>query len=78
MKILLIGYGKMGKTIEGIALNRGNEIAGRIDVGNNLQDFNGPVDVAIEFTQPEAAVKNLKTCFDKGIPVVCGTTGWGN
>jgi 4-hydroxy-tetrahydrodipicolinate reductase len=78
MKILLIGYGKMGKTIEGIALNRGNEIAGRIDVGNSLQDFNGPVDVAIEFTQPEAAVKNLKTCFDKGIPVVCGTTGWGN
>lgn len=68
----------MGKTIEGIALNRGNEIAGRIDVGNSLQDFNGPVDVAIEFTQPEAAVKNLKTCFDKGIPVVCGTTGWGN
>jgi 4-hydroxy-tetrahydrodipicolinate reductase len=78
MKILLIGYGKMGKTIEGIALNRGNEIAGRIDVGNNLQDFNGPVDVAIEFTQPEAAVKNLKTCFDKGIPVVCGTTGWSH
>lgn len=68
----------MGKTIEGIALNRGNEIAGRIDVGNNLQDFNGPVDVAIEFTQPEAAVKNLKTCFDKGIPVVCGTTGWSH
>lgn len=68
----------MGKTIEGIALNRGNEIAGRIDVGNNLEDFSGLVDVAIEFTQPEAAVKNLKTCFDKGIPVVCGTTGWGN
>ncbi len=68
----------MGKTIEGIALNRGNEIAGRIDVTDNLQDFNGTVDVAIEFTQPEAAVKNLKTCFDKGIPVVCGTTGWGN
>lgn len=68
----------MGKTIEGIALNRGNEIAGRIDAGDNLEDFVGAVDVAIEFTQPEAAVKNLKTCFDKGIPVVCGTTGWGN
>jgi 4-hydroxy-tetrahydrodipicolinate reductase len=78
MKILLIGYGKMGKTIEGIATQRGNEIVGRMDVGNNLQDFTEAVDVAIEFTQPEAAVKNLKTCFDKGIPVVCGTTGWGH
>jgi 4-hydroxy-tetrahydrodipicolinate reductase len=78
MRILLIGYGKMGKTIEAIATQRGNEIAGRIDVGNNLEDFTGAVDVAIEFTQPEAAVKNLKTCFDKGIPVVCGTTGWAN
>ena len=68
----------MGKTIEGIATKRGNEIAGRIDAGDSLADFKGQVDVAIEFTQPEAAVKNLKTCFDKGIPVVCGTTGWGN
>jgi len=78
MKILLIGYGKMGKIIEGIAAQRGNEIVGRIDAGDNLDSFSGAVDVAIEFTQPESAVKNLKTCFDKGIPVVCGTTGWGN
>ncbi|HRE68525.1 MAG TPA: 4-hydroxy-tetrahydrodipicolinate reductase [Cyclobacteriaceae bacterium] len=78
MRILLIGYGKMGKTIEGIATQRGNEIAGRIDTGDSLENFNEAVDVAIEFTQPEAVVKNLKTCFDKGIPVVCGTTGWGS
>lgn len=78
MKILLIGYGKMGKAIEAIALNRGHEIAGRIDVGDTLNDFRNPVDAAIEFTQPQSAVLNLKTCMDKGIPVVCGTTGWGN
>jgi len=76
MKIVLIGYGKMGKTIERIALSRGHEIAGKIDVGEDIANFTKPVDVAIEFTQPEAAVNNLKTCFEKGIPVVCGTTGW--
>lgn len=76
MKILLVGYGKMGKTIETIALTRGHEIVGKIDVGNNISDFTQPADVAIEFTQPEAVVGNLKACIDKGIPVVCGTTGW--
>jgi len=76
MKILLIGYGKMGKIIEGIVKNRGHEVAGIIDVNDRLADFHKPVDVAIEFTQPEAVVSNLKTCIDKGIPVVCGTTGW--
>lgn len=76
MKILLIGYGKMGKTIEAIAVSRGHEIVGRIDVGDSLADFNQPADVAIEFTQPEAVVSNLKTCIDSGLPVVCGTTGW--
>lgn len=76
MKILLIGYGKMGRTIERIAQSRGHEIVGRIDVGDRIDSFNETVDVAIEFTQPEAAVHNLKSCFDKGIPVVCGTTGW--
>jgi len=76
MKILLIGYGKMGKTIEQIAQARGHEIAGRIDVADNIAQFDKSVDVAIEFTQPEAAIHNLKTCFAKGIPVVCGTTGW--
>jgi len=76
MKIVLIGYGKMGKTIERIAISRGHEIAGRIDVGDDINLFSQTVDVAIEFTQPEAAVHNLKACFKKGIPVVCGTTGW--
>ena len=76
MKIVLIGYGKMGKTIERIAESRGHEIAGRIDVGDDITLFNKTADVAIEFTQPEAAVHNLKACFEKGIPVVCGTTGW--
>lgn len=76
MKIVLIGYGKMGKTIERIAQSRGHEIVGRIDVGDDIDSFDKPADVAIEFTQPKAAVNNLKTCFDKGIPVVCGTTGW--
>lgn len=76
MKILLIGYGKMGKIIEGIVKNRGHEVAGIIDVDDRLTDFHKPVDVAIEFTQPEAVVSNLKICIDKGIPVVCGTTGW--
>lgn len=76
MKILLIGYGKMGKTIERIAVSRDHEIVGRIDVGDDLSLFDKEADVAIEFTQPEAAINNLKTCFEKGIPVVCGTTGW--
>ncbi len=66
----------MGKTIEAIALRRGHEIVGRIDVGDRLADFHQPADVAIEFTQPEAVVSNLKTCINAGIPVVCGTTGW--
>ncbi|MCU0367874.1 MAG: 4-hydroxy-tetrahydrodipicolinate reductase [Cyclobacteriaceae bacterium] len=76
MKILLIGYGKMGKTIEQIAVKRGHEIVGKIDVGDSLTQFDKQADVAIEFTQPEAAIQNLKTCFEKNIPVVCGTTGW--
>lgn len=76
MKVLLIGYGKMGKTIEQIALSRGHEIVGKIDAGDSLSQFNMQADVAIEFTQPEAAINNLKVCIDKKIPVVCGTTGW--
>jgi 4-hydroxy-tetrahydrodipicolinate reductase len=79
MKILLLGYGKMGKTIEQIALDRGHEIAGRIDV-NNRTDLDSlrksDVDVAIEFSSPEAAVDNIRDCLKRGWPVVCGTTGW--
>ena len=79
MKIALIGYGKMGKEIEKIALDRGHEIVLKIDITNpedltirNLQK----ADVAIEFTMPSSAVKNYQLCFEAGIPVVSGTTGW--
>jgi 4-hydroxy-tetrahydrodipicolinate reductase len=76
MNILLIGYGKMGKAIEAIALQRGHHIIGKVDNQEELFQFNQLADVAIEFTQPESAIQNLKFCFEKKIPVVCGTTGW--
>lgn len=78
MNTLLLGYGKMGKTIEAIAIDRSHTIAGHIDNTTERNAFSSAtkVDAAIEFSQPEAAVENLKYCFDKGIPVVCGTTGW--
>ncbi len=77
MKIALIGYGKMGKTIERIAQERGHEVVLRLDI-NNPEDFEKlPIaDVAIEFTRPESAVGNLEKCITAGVPVVCGTTGW--
>ena len=75
MKIALIGYGKMGKTIERIALERGHEIVYRItdDIDNHHLDT---VDVAIDFSIPGAAFKNITACFRKKIPVISGTTGW--
>jgi 4-hydroxy-tetrahydrodipicolinate reductase len=76
MRILLIGYGKMGRAIEVIAMGRGHEIIGKVDTYEELNRFNQKADVAIEFTQPESAVKNILYCFDHQIPVVCGTTGW--
>jgi 4-hydroxy-tetrahydrodipicolinate reductase len=76
MNILLIGYGKMGKAIEAIAQQRGHLIVGKVDNEEQLLQFSGPADVAIEFTQPEAAIRNLTYCFEHKIPVVCGTTGW--
>jgi 4-hydroxy-tetrahydrodipicolinate reductase len=79
MRIALIGYGKMGKEIEKIALDRGHEIVLKIDISNpgdltraNLQK----ADVAIEFTIPSSAVNNYRLCFEAGVPVVSGTTGW--
>ena len=79
MKIALVGYGKMGKTIEQIALSRGHEIVSIIDV-NNPQDFESEAfksaDVAIEFTTPATAYGNYMKCFAAGVPVVSGTTGW--
>jgi 4-hydroxy-tetrahydrodipicolinate reductase len=79
MNILLVGYGKMGKAIEQIALNRGHHIAGKIDINNREELAALPsesVDVAIEFSAPEAAYENIKICLEKGWPVVSGTTGW--
>ena len=79
MKIALIGYGKMGKEIEKIALNRGHEIVLKIDITNpddlNLANLK-KADVAIEFTTPASATANYKLCFEAGVPVVSGTTGW--
>ncbi|WP_333864009.1 4-hydroxy-tetrahydrodipicolinate reductase [Chitinophaga sp.] len=79
MKIALIGYGKMGKAIEAIATSRGHEIVHRIDINSShlLEKENlSQADVAIEFTTPETAYHNILKCFDAGVPVVCGTTGW--
>lgn len=79
MKIALIGYGKMGKEIEKIALDRGHEVVLKIDISNpedlTLQNLQ-KADVAIEFTIPTSAVANYRLCFDAGVPVVSGTTGW--
>ncbi len=79
MKIALIGYGKMGKAIEEIALQNGHEIVLRISARNteDLTDINlQKADAAIEFTGPESAADNLKKCFKASVPVVCGSTGW--
>ena len=79
MKIALIGYGKMGKTIEQIALNRGHQIVSIVDI-NNPEEFQSDnfksADVAIEFTTPATAFDNDMKSFAAGVPVVSGTTGW--
>ena len=79
MKIALIGYGKMGKTIEQIALNRGHQIVSIVDI-NNPEEFQSvnfkSADVAIEFTTPATAFDNYMKSFAAGVPVVSGTTGW--
>lgn len=79
MKIALIGYGKMGRMIEEIALSRGHEIVSIIDV-DNQSDFDSDAfasaDVAIEFTAPQAAYNNYLKAFAKNVKVVSGSTGW--
>lgn len=81
MKIALIGYGKMGHIIEDIARQRGHEITAVIDL-HNKEDLNSEgfrkADVAIEFTVPASAEENVLKCFEAGVPVVCGTTGWNS
>ncbi len=79
MNIALIGYGKMGKAIETIAVERGHTVRLKIDISNldqfttaNLQQC----DVAIEFTGPDTAAENITRCLNASVPVVCGSTGW--
>jgi 4-hydroxy-tetrahydrodipicolinate reductase len=75
MKIALLGYGKMGKVIERIALERGHEIVLKKDE-HNTYDGLSAADVAIDFSVPTAAVDNISNCFHANVPVVSGTTGW--
>lgn len=79
MKIALIGYGRMGRTIETIAKERGHEVVWAFDVDNQHEltaENLRKADVAIEFTIPSSAINNYNLCFEAGIPVVSGTTGW--
>jgi len=77
VKILLIGYGKMGQIIERLAIERGHEIVGKYDTQNPYStDTHVKADVAIEFSSPELAVGHINSCFLNQIPVVVGTTGW--
>lgn len=76
MKLAIIGYGKMGKAIEALAIEAGHEISARIDQPNFEPEALKNVEVAIEFTEPNAAFNNISKCFDAHVPVVVGTTGW--
>lgn len=77
MRIALIGYGKMGKTIEKIAEEKGHTISFAIQTSQDLEKLNSDnVDLAIEFTEPDSAFNNVCHCLIQGIPVISGTTGW--
>ncbi len=75
MKIGLFGYGKMGKMIEQTALQRHHSIAARVDVDTPEINFSD-MDVAIDFSSPDAAFANITQCLEHHVPVICGTTGW--
>jgi len=75
MKIALLGYGKMGKVIEKIAISRGHEVTLKIDKDSDPYDIT-TVDVAIDFSMPNAAVENISMALNNGIPIISGTTGW--
>ena len=75
MKIALLGYGRMGKSIEQIALQKGHEIVLKVD--ENTKSFDISVaDVAIDFSIPSIAYTNISNCLNNNVPVVSGTTGW--
>ncbi len=80
MKVAIIGYGKMGHEIEKVLLERGHEVALRIDVENRERDMVPErfedIDVAIEFTSPATAYDNIRQCLLMGVPVLSGSTGW--
>ncbi len=77
MNIALIGYGKMGKAIEKIAIEKGHKITAIVDSKNPIELMNiNNIDVAIEFTRPELARKHMVFCLEKGLPIVVGTTAW--
>ncbi|NJB37650.1 MULTISPECIES: 4-hydroxy-tetrahydrodipicolinate reductase [Flavobacteriaceae] len=77
MNIALFGYGKMGRMLEKIGTERGHTIIAKVDLDTDVNqlDFDA-IDVAIDFSTPDAAFNNISLCFEKGIPVVSGTTGW--
>ncbi len=77
MKIALLGYGKMGQVIEKIAMQRGHEIVVRKSIGDPFDGLENAT-VAIDFSAPDAAVENISTALNLGIPVISGTTGWLN
>ncbi len=83
MKIALLGYGKMGKEIEAIALQRNHSIVLKVDNSNATQFQSDPLslglnsaDVAIEFSTPHTVISNIKTCINNNVPIIIGTTGW--
>lgn len=79
MNIVISGYGRMGKEVEAIALKRGHQLVARIDRTEEWELFEpawSRADVVIDFSQPEVVVENMKRCFQAGIPIVTGTTGW--
>lgn len=75
MKIALLGYGKMGQTIEKIAVKRGHTIVLKVDKDDKVYDVS-IADVAIDFSIPSAAVSNISNCLKNNVPIVSGTTGW--
>lgn len=81
MKIALLGYGKMGKEVEEVAISKNYQVFPKIDSSEdwekNFEDFL-KADVAIEFSTPNNVIENILRCFENNIPVVVGTTGWNN
>jgi len=79
VKIAISGYGKMGKEIEKVALERGHTVSAAIDTDRDWESEGSAImdsDVVIDFSQPDTAVQNIKKCFELNIPVIVGTTGW--